>query len=55
MSTAKSANNVEPLETIKKLIEQADEQMYVSKRNGRDQIHSQLIDQQLVQQGIGAA
>ena len=55
MSTAKSANNVEPLETIKKLIEQADEQMYVSKRNGRDQIHSQLIDQQLKQQGIGAA
>ena len=55
MSTAKSANNVEPLETIKKLIEQADEQMYVSKRNGRDQIHSQLIDQELVQQGTGAA
>ena len=55
MSTTKSANNVEPLETIKQLIEQADEQMYISKRNGRDQIHSQLIDQQLVQQSIGAA
>jgi len=55
MSTAKSANNVEPLETIKQLIEHADEQMYISKRNGRDQIHSQLIDQQLDQQGAGAA
>jgi len=29
--------------------------MYISKRNGRDQIHSQLVDQQLVQQGAGAA
>ena len=55
MSTAKSANHAEPLEAIKQLIEQADEQMYISKRNGRDQIHSQLIDQQLVQQGAGAA
>ena len=55
MSSAKSANNVEPLETIKQLIEQADEQMFVSKRNGRDQIHSQLIDQQLLKQGVGAA
>jgi len=55
MSTAKTASNLEPLETIKQLIEQADEQMYISKRNGRDQIHSQLVDQQLVQQGAGAA
>jgi len=50
MSAYDSAN-FESLETIKQLIEQADQQMYLSKNNGRNQIHSQKIDQYVIQHG----